>query len=383
MDGCETPFVNAAAVAGKIAFIDRGVCGFAVKAKNAQLNGAIGCDHRRTTPAARRSSTWRASIPPITIPSLSVSQNDGTAIKAQAGARSTRRCPRGGTGTDNSVALADGRGCPPPLAAPSATCGTRPATATRARSPTRSTPAVRQPADSGGVHSNSGVPNHAYALLVDGGSYNGQTIAAIGLTKAAHIYFRAQSVYQGPASDFADHADALEQSCADLIGANLADLLDRRTVGPGDQRRRTAPKWPRPRSRSSCGRRRPSATSSRCWPRTRRRCARPGAASRNLLHGQLRQRQLDDGPLDRQPHGGHGRLHAARLGGGDRPARQPPGRALFGIDFTGGTCAPGGDESGVLQLVSPQIIDPCVGRRAAGSPSITGWRPRRAWTAAT
>ena len=45
----------------------------------------------------------------------------------------------------------------------------------------------------GGVHTNSGVPNHAFALLVDGGSYNGQTISPIGLTKAAHIYYRAQS----------------------------------------------------------------------------------------------------------------------------------------------------------------------------------------------
>ena len=45
--------------------------------------------------------------------------------------------------------------------------------------------------DGGGVHINSGIPNHAFALLVDGGTYNGQTIQAIGLTKAAHIYFRA------------------------------------------------------------------------------------------------------------------------------------------------------------------------------------------------
>ena len=29
--------------------------------------------------------------------------------------------------------------------------------------------------------------------------------------KAAHIYYRAMTVYQGPASDFADHADALER----------------------------------------------------------------------------------------------------------------------------------------------------------------------------
>ena len=68
-------------------------------------------------------------------------------------------------------------------------------------------------ADNGGVHTNSGVPNHGYALLVSGGTYNGKTVNAIGRTKAAHIYFRAQSVYQVDDSDFADHADALEASC--------------------------------------------------------------------------------------------------------------------------------------------------------------------------
>jgi len=75
--------------------------------------------------------------------------------------------------------------------------------------------------DFGGVHFNSGVPNHAYALLVDGGTYNGQTIDAIGLTKTANLFWRAGSVYQVPATDFVDHADALEASCADLIGLTL------------------------------------------------------------------------------------------------------------------------------------------------------------------
>jgi hypothetical protein len=77
--------------------------------------------------------------------------------------------------------------------------------------------------DGGGVHTNSGVPNHAFALLVDGGTYNGQTIASIGLIKAVHIYYRAMTVYQGPASDFVDHADSLEASCSDLIGVDLRD----------------------------------------------------------------------------------------------------------------------------------------------------------------
>lgn len=78
--------------------------------------------------------------------------------------------------------------------------------------------------DGGGVHTNSGVPNHAFALLVDGGVYNGQTVTGIGLTKAAHIYWRAQSVYEGPSTDFADHADALEAACSDLVGVTLSEL---------------------------------------------------------------------------------------------------------------------------------------------------------------
>ena len=35
-----------------------------------------------------------------------------------------------------------------------------------------------------------------------------------------------------------------------------------------------------------------------------------------------------------------------------------PGRAFFGVDYQGGTCSPGGDESGVLHLDSPVITLP-------------------------
>ena len=75
--------------------------------------------------------------------------------------------------------------------------------------------------DGGGVHTNSGVPNHAFAMLVDGKTFNGQTVQGIGFTRALHIYFRAMTVYQTPTTDFAQHADALEASCQDLIGQSL------------------------------------------------------------------------------------------------------------------------------------------------------------------
>lgn len=90
--------------------------------------------------------------------------------------------------------------------------------------------------DSGGVHINSGIPNHAYALLVDGGTFNGQTVSGIGFTKAAHIFWRAQETYLTATSDFAVFADALETSCTDLIGVNLEGLSTTNTpAGPSGE----------------------------------------------------------------------------------------------------------------------------------------------------
>jgi Zn-dependent metalloprotease len=223
-DGCTTPFVNAAAVAGNIAFIDRGICGFAVKVKNAQLNGASGViiGNNQGGNAVVNMAGVDATI---VIPSLSVTQNDGTAIKAQSGV--TASLVRGGVGTDNSVRWLLGEdstavgltGALRDMWNP--TCYGNPGKVSdRQYSCGPNTSA----GDNGGVHNNSGVINHGYALLVDGGTYNGQAVTGIGLTKAAHIYYRAQSVYQSPASDFAAHADAIKQSCTDLVGVNLNSL---------------------------------------------------------------------------------------------------------------------------------------------------------------
>ncbi|SDE86478.1 M4 family metallopeptidase [Epilithonimonas hungarica] len=79
-------------------------------------------------------------------------------------------------------------------------------------------------ADSGGVHTNSGATNHLYALLVDGGTYNGYTIAGMGFVKAAHLWWRAQKNYLTATSDFNNFADALEAAANDLIGINLQGL---------------------------------------------------------------------------------------------------------------------------------------------------------------
>lgn len=81
--------------------------------------------------------------------------------------------------------------------------------------------------DNGGVHTNSAVPNHAFAMLVDGKTFNGHTVGAIGMTKASHIYFQAMVSYQTPTSGFVEHASALRASCADLTGVTLNPI-------PGD-----------------------------------------------------------------------------------------------------------------------------------------------------
>ena len=78
--------------------------------------------------------------------------------------------------------------------------------------------------DYGGVHINSTVVSHAYALLVDGGQYNGFTINGIGLSKAAHLFWHAQAYYLSRTSDFVALADALTAAYLDLRELSLPEL---------------------------------------------------------------------------------------------------------------------------------------------------------------
>ena len=72
--------------------------------------------------------------------------------------------------------------------------------------------------DYGGVHTNSGIPNHAYALMVDGGTYNGKTINGIGLSKVGKIEYRTLSQYLVSIADFQAYYSVTQQACNDLIG---------------------------------------------------------------------------------------------------------------------------------------------------------------------
>jgi len=78
-DGC-TALTNAAAMAGKIALIDRGNCAFTAKALAAQAAGAIACIIVNNV--AGSAPGLGGSDPSITIPTVSLSLADGNAIKA-------------------------------------------------------------------------------------------------------------------------------------------------------------------------------------------------------------------------------------------------------------------------------------------------------------
>lgn len=219
-DGC-TALTNGGDVAGKIALIDRGACAFTIKVKNAQNAGAIGAVIGNTVEAVNGMS---GVDPTITIPSVMIKLSDRNLIvdKLTSGSpvnvsikdvTGTTKSPSerwliGEKSTAFGGAIRD-------MWMP--TCHGDPGKVSDAEYYCAAD-------DGGGVHSNSGVPNHGYALLVDGGEYNNHSIDGIGLTKAAHIYWRAATEYQTPTTDFADHADALEASCADLVGRGVNGL---------------------------------------------------------------------------------------------------------------------------------------------------------------
>jgi hypothetical protein len=80
-NGCE-PFTNAAAIAGKIALVDRGGCTFVTKVLNAQAAGAIAVVVADSVPGCPALGMGGASND-ITIPAVRITQDDGARIKNQ------------------------------------------------------------------------------------------------------------------------------------------------------------------------------------------------------------------------------------------------------------------------------------------------------------
>ncbi len=104
-DGCSA-ITNAAAIAGNIALIDRGTCGFTVKVKNAQNAGAVGviiADNAPGSPPAGLGGTDAT----ITIPSVRITLADANKLKANiSGLTATLLGPSGG----DTVATFSSRG---------------------------------------------------------------------------------------------------------------------------------------------------------------------------------------------------------------------------------------------------------------------------------
>jgi Zn-dependent metalloprotease len=345
----------AGSLTGKIAFIDRGTCGFGIKAANAELAGAVAViigNNQGGTAVINMAVTAGVTN---TIPTLSVSQNDGTAIKAQLGATTvSATLARGGNGTDSSVRWLMGEdstgfgGAIRDMYNP--VCYGNPGKVSDAQYVCAATP------DAGGVHSNSGVPNHAYAMLVDGGSYNGQSISAIGLTKAAHMYYRAQSVYQGPASGFSDHADALQQSCTDLLGANLANL---KTGAPSGEIMNASDCAQVAKAAQAVEMRTPP-TQCNFQPMLAKSppplCTTGTAvavASDTFEGGKRGGIKWLLSNVGSAPE-----FKARNWGVVSNLPDARPGYGIFSVDYAGGTCSPGGDQTGVQRLDSPEITIP-------------------------
>jgi hypothetical protein len=361
-DGCQPYAISG--LAGNLAFANRGDCDFQTQARNAQVAGAVGLviGNRADSPDPDRAPAMECDFvtacdPSIAIPVVSLDRADADLVRGLlSGQAEAAILPGDNAGALDSVRWLLGEdvrplgvardmwnpdclGAPGKVSDAEYFCGT---------------------ADNGGVHVNSGVPNHAFALLVDGGTFNGRTFPGIGLARAALIYWRAESVYQVPTTDFSDHADALAAACDDLTGTPLPDPFGGPdvTVGAGDcaalgqvldavEMRATpgcgfqpilAPDPP-----PVCGKLYPYALSTSTfddgadgWSVSRRAVASPAT--------------FDDRDWTR----------VASLPGGR------PGAAFFAPDPVVGDCVTGeagDDDSGVLVLESPDLWLP-VGRPA-------------------
>lgn len=96
-----------AGVSGKIALIDRGVCAFTIKVKNAQSAGAIGVIIANNTTGAIAPA---GDDPSITIPTIGITQADGNTFKANLATLAVAFTPDpqgrlGGTDAEGNVQL--------------------------------------------------------------------------------------------------------------------------------------------------------------------------------------------------------------------------------------------------------------------------------------
>ena len=83
--------------------------------------------------------------------------------------------------------------------------------------------------DNGGVHTNSGVGNYMFYLLVNGGSGtndigNSFSVTGLGLAKADQIVYRSETTYLTSTSKYADWRTACVNAATDLYGAGSNEV---------------------------------------------------------------------------------------------------------------------------------------------------------------
>jgi len=242
-DGC-SPFDNAADIAGKWVYIqeaDISGCGtlsfsqsYDIQRQHAEAAGAVGIVMSSTDP-------WNMPNNTFDVPTAQIDAASGEAILSVDQPVTIRVGRAAGEGTiTDSYRWLSGEGDPAFGGAIrdmwNPNCYGDPAKVSDEEYHCETS-------DNGGVHSNSGVVNHTYALLVDGGTYNGVTVEGIGLDKAAHLFWRTQTEYLTPVSGFVDLADGLEASCADLTGVTT---LNRLAVGVSETGGAEVPGTPMP-----------------------------------------------------------------------------------------------------------------------------------------
>ena len=179
-DACEA--LPAGSMTGKVGLADRGTCAFTIKVKNMQVAGAIGGVIANN--GGGGVFGMAGADPTITIPSLGISNAHGDLLKgylASGTSNVTLKVKGSLQAPENSLRwlmAEDSFGFNPTAGAGnhairdmwSPTCLSDPGKVSDAEYHC-------DVSDAGGVHTNSGVPNHGYALLVDGGTFNGQTVA--------------------------------------------------------------------------------------------------------------------------------------------------------------------------------------------------------------
>ncbi len=92
--------------------------------------------------------------------------------------------------------------------------------------------------DNGGVHVNSGIPNHAFYYVA----------ASIGRKKAGEIWYRALTLYLTHTAQFLDARIATENAATDLFGASSAEVASVKTAWDNVQVYESTPPPPPPTS---------------------------------------------------------------------------------------------------------------------------------------